>query len=127
MKVTRNENVSWFDVDDTLVLHDIEKHKQLPTITLIDPYCGKVRTLPYHPTHVRVLKEHLARGAHVKVMSAGGPEWVEAVLTALGFEHYSDEQLECSGKPKVIFDDLPIEKALGPTLYLDPYSKWKRD
>lgn len=126
MRVVRNEQVIYFDVDDTLVLHDLEKYSDLPTVTFVDPVCGTTRTLAYHPAHVRVLTERLARGAHVKVMSAGGFAWAEAVVTALGLSHYSDEQLECSTKPSAMFDDLPIEQALIKTIYLNPHSKWKR-
>ncbi len=123
MITTRNEQVIFCDVDDTLVLHDTEKHLDSPTITVIDPYCGTARTLTYHAPHVHLLKERAERGAHIKVMSAGGYKWAEAVVMALGLQ---DIVAECLSKPVAIIDDLPIEGALGQTMYLHPNSKWKR-
>ncbi len=124
MIIVNNEQVIFCDVDDTLVLHDLEKHKELPTVTVKDPYCGALRTLPYHAAHVRMIIERAKRGAHIVVMSAGGYQWAQAVVEALGLE---DSVSQCMSKPITIIDDLPIEGALGATMYLSPNSKWKAE
>ena len=124
MIIVNNEQVIFCDVDDTLIMHDIEKYKDLPKVAITDPYCGTIRILPYHAAHVRLIKERSLRGAHIKVMSAGGYQWAAAVVKALNLvEHVS----ECLSKPIAIVDDLPIEGALGHTIYLSPNSKWKAE
>lgn len=123
MKTTESEQVIFCDVDDTLILYDLEKYKGLPIVSVVDPYCGTLRQLIVHAPHVQLLKERADRGAHIKVMSAGGYMWAEAVVTALNLQ---DVVAECLSKPTAIIDDLPIETALGHTMYLSPESKWKR-
>ena len=123
MRITENEQVIFSDVDDTLIIHDGDKHPELPTVIVIDPYCGTPRTLTVHSVHVQLLKERAKRGAHIKVMSAGGYRWATAVVMALGLQ---DVVAECLSKPIAIIDDLPIAGALGETMYLKPDSKWKQ-
>lgn len=122
MRITQNEQVIFTDIDDTLVLHDVERFKHLPHITIDDPYCGTKRVLAYHPAHVRLLEERFLRGAHIKAMSAGGYAWAAAVIKSIGLDNMVAEALS---KPIAILDDLPIEQALGRTMYLDPNSPWK--
>ncbi len=122
MTVTDNEQVIFVDVDDTIVMHDAEKYESLPGVTVKDPYSGINMYLHYHPAHVLLIQERAMRGAHIKVMSAGGYLWVKAIITALRLEDYVSE---CLSKPIAIIDDLPIEQALCKTTYMDPFSKWK--
>lgn len=122
MRTTKSEQILFCDCDDTLILHDVEKYKNNAMVTITDPYCGTVRTVAVHEPHVQLIRERAKRGAHIKAMSAGGYQWAAAVVKALDLE---DCIAECISKPVAIIDDLPIEGALGKTMYLDPNSKWK--
>jgi len=124
MKIIENEQVIFCDVDETLVLHDQDTYTIGAKIVVTDPYCGTLRTLTVHQPHVQLLRERAKRGAHIKVMSAGGYQWAEAVVKALQLE---DCVAECLSKPIAIIDDLPIEAALGQTMYLRPDSRWKNN
>ena len=124
MKVIENEMIIFCDVDDTLILHDIEKHTYAKTIVVTDPYCGSERVLAVHEPHVQLLTERAARGAYIIVMSHGGYRWAEAVVKALKLEKVVSEVMS---KPIAVIDDLPIAHALGDTTYLKPDSKWKKN
>lgn len=124
MIVTDSEQILFCDIDDTLIMHDTQKYNNLPKVIVLDPYLNVLRELSIHAPHVLLLRERAARGAHIKAMSAGGYKWAEAVINALGLQ---DCVAECLSKPVAIIDDLPVEAALGKTMYLDPNSKWKSE
>lgn len=122
MSAVNQEQVIWFDIDDTLILHDHAAHPNLPKVLVHDPYTNARRLVAVHMPHLLVLKERANRGACIILHSAGGGRWAKAVACALDIEQLV---YDCLSKPIAIFDDLPIKSAIGRTTYLSPNSKWK--
>lgn len=122
MKVNRNENVVFYDCDDTLVMWDDkfrEPHKDEFTgkeaIPIFDPNDRSVNYLIPHQRHIELLKKHHGRGYHVVVWSGGGFEWAESVVKTLGLEEFVDDVYT---KPCKFVDDLPATEVLGTRIYL---------
>jgi hypothetical protein len=90
------------DVDDTLIMWSIPQGYDGPLVeTNLDGF--KDKGIPN--THaIEHLKKMKARGYAVIVWSAGGSEWADAVVTALGLEEFVDITM-----PKIDFhlDDVP--------------------
>lgn len=98
MKVTKNENIAYFDIDETLVnwcdIYD-------PESLAIDYYGEIVYVKPYTP-HIRFLKSLKARGGYIIVHSGNGWSWAESVVKLLKLEEYVDE---VKSKPQRVVDD----------------------
>lgn len=74
------------------------------------------RLLP-HRKHIEQIKKHKLRGHTIIVWSAGGSDWAEAVVKALGLENFVDLVIE---KPRWIYDDLPASEFM-------PKNQWMKD
>lgn len=98
MKVTKNENVCYFDVDQTLINWcDQDDPKAIATF-----YYGEmVDVKPYIP-HIRFLKSLRERGAYIVVHSGNGWQWAEHIVKLLKLESYVDE---VKTKPSKVIDD----------------------
>lgn len=88
MKLNKNENISYFDIDDTLAMWDA------------DPKIGQVLTLDFYGiqkevrvnrSHVEFLKSLKARGHYIIVHSGNGWKWAETVVKAFELNDYVDE------------------------------------
>lgn len=122
MKVISNENVVFFDVDDTLVMWDRTANDPFKTyIYITDPYDEKQMRLEVHTPHVKLLKNLKARENTIVVWSQSGYEWSEAVVKALNITEYVDY---CMTKPKTYVDDLPVTDWLVDRIYISPQSDW---
>jgi hypothetical protein len=111
--------VSYFDVDDTLVMWP-SSNKELTEVTtpIIDIVCrGKMSRLFVNTFNVDLLKNMSSRGHAIVVWSAGGSDWAEAVVIALGLQDYVDV---VTAKPTYYIDDIknPAE-ILGKYGYFD--------
>jgi len=93
---------AWSDLDDTL--------KAKLTTVYINSECFYV-----HDQHIQKIKEFKARGHNVIVWSAGGSDWAEAVVNAIGIQAFVDVVLS---KPDWYFDDLPVEEWIGRRCYV---------
>lgn len=102
MKVTENDNVVCFDVDETLVMWSWPPQFDGDTIQF-DNFGYKTTLLP-HQKHIDLMKQFKARGHYVIVWSQGGYQWAREVVKTLGIEDYVDE---VKTKPKWCVDDLP--------------------
>lgn len=122
MKVVRNESNVFFDVDDTLVMW--EPVGEGPAITIPCPHStDSYYMLSPHEAHIKLLKNHKARGSHITVWSQSGYAWAEAVVKALGLEDYVDQVMT---KPRAHIDDLPCTEWMGERIYLSPDSNYGR-
>lgn len=111
-KVNTAENIIPFDVDETLVLADYQRHYDQDgdyynkttcgLRTRIFDYYGEPRERAINLRMVELLKAKKARGFYVRVWSANGYRWAEEVVTKLDLWDYVDS---VETKPNVYFDD----------------------
>lgn len=116
MRVISQEAVVVIDIDETLVMWGKAK-KNEKVIHITCPYGHQQETLRPHKGHIKVLKDRHARGAYIIVWSAGGYQWANAVVKALGLEQYVNQVMT---KPCMYVDDKEAADILGERLYL-PY------
>lgn len=109
-----NEQIITFDVDDTLILHRAPLEGE-ETVEIIDPYDGRVLSFVIHKPHIKLMGDRIARGCAIVVWSQNGPQWANAVVTALGLK-----PTLIMAKPFMIVDDLPVEAWIGKRVYLEP-------
>lgn len=114
MKVIKNEMVTFWDCDDTLVMWS-HWNKEHDGQHFIDPHDGTKHLLVPHKKHIKLLKDFDARGYTIIVWSGGGYEWAETVVRTLGIEEYVDLVMT---KPCKYIDDLQAVEVLGSRIYL---------
>lgn len=104
-----------FDVDDTLIMWQ-DTHPEAVEMT-IGAYTERV---VIHHEHIKALKLHKFRGHTIVVWSAGGAEWAEKVVIALGLEAWVDV---CMDKPAWYYDDIPAKEYMPESLriYIEKY------
>lgn len=122
MKVIKNENIKPFDVDETLVLHNLEAYPELLEADIKDAVTGGSIKVKVHEAMVRLLREEKSRGATVIVWSRGGYQWAYDVIEALDLIPYVDIVMS---KPCFYFDDSTVEKWMESRVYLDPGINYK--
>jgi hydroxymethylpyrimidine pyrophosphatase-like HAD family hydrolase len=109
MIVVRNENVVYFDVDETLVYWTDDEFE-------IDAnFYGKQQYIKPHFAHIDFLKSLKSRGYYIVVHSGNGYQWAEQVVKLLELEDSVDE---VKTKPCKIIDDKPLSDWLGPVIYI---------
>lgn len=123
MTIIKNENVSPFDVDETLILHlPIEQIALKDRVSVYDPVDKGFIILGINRPMVRLLKEEFQRGSHVIVWSRGGHEWAANVVKALDL---SKQVHLVMTKPLVYFDDKAVADWLPYRVYLKPDTVYK--
>jgi hypothetical protein len=113
MNVIENENTVFYDVDDTLVMHNVPYDDH--DIVIVNPYDNGPNYLGIHQKHISLLKQHKGRGKFIVVWSAAGAKWAETVVKALGIESFVDLIIT---KPSAYVDDLTGNEILGTRIYL---------
>lgn len=121
MRVHKNEHVTPFDVDKTLIL-PYDPESKNPWVWVYDAVTNSKIKMTSHMPNIRLLKEEHHRGSHIIVWSRGGYEWAEAVIEALGLEKYVSDVYT---KPYVYFDDLDVKEWMNQRVYLAPDAKYK--
>lgn len=130
MIVLPSDNAVFCDVDDTLVMwsptpEQMEKYgiKVTCPAGLYKTPEGEIKMGPEwtqllvpHFTHVEQLKKHKARGHFVVVWSAGGWDWAQAAVKALGLDNYVDLVIS---KPRWTYDDLQAEAFMPKSQYME--------
>lgn len=123
MQVINNDRILPFDVDDTLICWSCDPNTpDVHLISIVDPYDGQTFWVRKHMPHIKLLKNHLARGTQVIVWSQGGYEWAHTVLKALGFS--DNDNIIVMSKPQSYVDDLPIQEWAKDRIFISPDSKW---
>ena len=108
------------DVDDTLLYWDSVKESKKDIVT--KPYYHdhvyfdkpgdpsiEVSVKPIY-SNIGELKKLTAQGFSIVVWSAGGEDWAEAFVKAVGLEPYVTAVVS---KPQAYYDDLPCEEFMG--------------
>lgn len=109
MMVIRDDNVAYFDVDDTLILWDREPFPDEKDTVMISGRLFKINR-----PMVDVLEKHINIGHSIVVWSQGGYEWALKVVMALELNHVVD-LIMC--KPKWYYDDLECTEWMPKRVY----------
>lgn len=118
MKIINMESTIFCDVDDTLVMWNTEGVDPQKLVSIVDPYFPSTTLqLAPHYGHIKVLRDRKVRGSFIVVWSAGGYQWAEAVVKALGLEAHVDLIMT---KPHMYIDDKKAEEFMKEHLYI-PY------
>ena len=112
MLVTKNENIAYCDVDETLIKWCDWKE----TYKIQADYHGEKVFIKPHKKHIQFLKSLKARGFYIVVHSNNGWAWAEQIVKLLNLEAYVDE---VKTKPSKVLDDSPYENWLPKIIYLD--------
>ena len=124
MKVIKNEDVVYFDVDQTLILYEgTPGAENEPVALVLDPLRNRRIEFKEHSAMVRLLKEANQRGSFVVVWSRGGWEWATNVVEALQLTPYVNQVMT---KPLVYFDDKDVKEWLIYRVYLEPGTRYKQ-
>lgn len=110
--VTKNDQICYFDVDQTLVLWEKE---YAPGMITAD-YYGQVVNLTAYEPHIRFLKAMKARGGHIVVQSGNGWAWAEQVVCLLQLEAFVDE---IKSKPSKVIDDSDYENWMPTRIFIN--------
>ena len=124
MLVIKSTKIIYCDVDETLILWNWKDYTEAITglVAITDPDSNvSVYGLPHH-RHIELLKQFKCRGHTVVVWSAGGAEWAERAVKALGIEKLVDVVL---AKPDWYVDDLPAAVYMKKPIYLHPMNPLK--
>lgn len=102
MRICANQ-ISAFDVDDTLVYLDSQEN-----IDPVEVFCFNQKTLVY-PNHkiINQLKKEFQEKKFIIVWSQQGDEWSDAVVRALKLDNYVHLAMTKISKA---YDDLPISE-----------------
>lgn len=99
-----------FDIDDTILLWNIEKYPQLPSVFINTGTPGSyvsMRELKINNKMIDRLKEHKRIGDYIIVWTSGGKEWADEVVHTLNLKDFVDVTM---GKPDKYYDDLPHDE-----------------
>lgn len=113
-----------FDVDGTLVIHELDRYPGIETVEVYDPIEDKNITLGINRPMIRLLKEEIRRGQQVIVWSRGGWEWAQQVLIALKLDLYPIIVMD---KPLNYFDDTIVSEWLLDKVFIEPNQSYKGD
>lgn len=121
MLIIDKESTIFIDVDDTLVMWGVDGVVGKDLIDVKCPHDGSSTYLAPHMAHIKVLKDRKARGSYIVVWSAGGFEWANAVVVALGLTKYVDLVMT---KPHAHIDDKQPVDIMGEHIYI-PFNPTK--
>lgn len=118
MKVVKSNNISCFDVDNTLVMWDKNYRLNSADNSKVGLYYGgEVVQLKKNKSHMLLLKQFKLRGDTIIVWSQNGYEWAEQVIAALKLENYVDFVMS---KPlRHVDDKKEKEYIVGNYVYLE--------
>lgn len=117
MKYLNNEFLAYFDVDDTLIMHDNKRY----THVITDPYNNKIKVkVRVHKRHIDLMKRYKDRGFGIVVWSNGGCQWAKTVVEHLKLTDLVDLVVS---KPNKVIDDLQLNEILSSRVYLNETGK----
>ena len=119
MSVLRNDQILVSDVDQTLAIwHKDHAKPGKGKIKVFDPLSKENVYLKPHKVHIRLLKQHVARGYYVIIWSKASYHWAEAVCKAFDLKEGIHYSLIMSKPEKHIDDCENVVDILGPRVYL---------
>ena len=109
MRVVKSENISYFDVDQTLIMWDAHGLEEAD-------FYGVMKNFDPHEKHIEFLKSLKQRGSYIIVHSGNGWLWAKNVVEALQLTEFVDE---VKSKPTRIIDDKDYSNWLPTRIYLE--------
>lgn len=123
--IVKSERNVFFDVDDTLVMHENPNTNLLRLVDEVRVHDTvenrDIRVRKNRPM-IRLLLEEHARGSYITVWSKGGFAWAASVIEALDLNAYVHVIMT---KPTVYMDDKDVSEWLRDRVYLAPDSIYK--
>lgn len=114
MKVIRSNNLTTFDIDDTILMH-IDRRVKTKDKIAID-YGDEVIYLTPHKFHITFLKHCHKRGDFVVIWSKNGYQYAEQVVKKLKLSKYVD--LIMSKPSRHVDDKKDLPSIVGDGIYL---------
>lgn len=118
MQTLQFDRVLFADCDDTLITFDFPP-KYTNRAIMIGPEGYKRLALPM-TKNIEKLKNARSRGHGVVIWTQGGYAWGKMVVDALQLQNYVDLIVT---KPSWIYDDLPVEKWMGPRFFTPEFEE----
>ena len=116
MKVLRVDNITEFDVDNTLVIWPKNNPNEKKPGTIAFEYGDEIVYLYPHKPHIRFLKHCFVRGDYVEVWSLNGFLWAEQVIKKLKIQKYvSSARAKAS---RHVDDTHNIEEIVGGRIFM---------
>ena len=115
--IIMNDNVAYFDVDDTLLMWTWSPEHDHEAIEIQLSFDRPVARVVPHKIHIERLIRHKMIGNAVVVWSRSGWQWAQAAVFALGLQQHVDA---CMAKPFYHYDDKKCCDILGEHRYI-PY------
>lgn len=112
MKITKNEQILYCDIDTTLVFDCDKNHPE----AIKANYYNQPRYIRPHHKQIQFLKSLRSRGFHVIAHSGNGYGWVYEVIKQLKLQSYVNE---IKSKPIFYIDDLESNKWMGSRIYIE--------
>ena len=105
-------NIICFDVDQTLVRWRDYNHNTKPMVN------SDGTTVFFEPfdSHIKYLKQLKEKGHTILVWSKAGKNHAKRIVTILELNDFVDVVAD---KPSCYFDDVPVEKWIGPRIFVD--------
>ena len=125
MKIVKNENPIFCDIDGTLILpYDSTASRQVGRIVHVyDALTDKKIRMVAHEPMIRILLEERRKGKYIVVWSRSGQEWAANVVRALDLVASVDLVIS---KPLVYLDDTPVETWMKDRVFLPADMIYKR-
>lgn len=115
MKVIKSNNITSFDVDNSLVMWHPDVNEKIPG-SVAFKYGDETVYLTPHKNHIRFLKQCYIRKDFIEVWSKNGFEWAEQVVKTLELETYVHL---VRAKPSRHIDDKDtLEDIVGARIYM---------
>lgn len=118
--IISSEQVIICDIDGTVLMWG-KVPIENKTVNFLDPYSNQVKTVAYHPPHVKILHDRLTRGATIIFASASGYQWAVNAVDAIKHllpANIADKVFFMS-KPVGYIDDKHCEKWMGDWINMD--------
>jgi hypothetical protein len=115
MQVIEHNNISSFDIDNTLLMWHSNANDKIPGSIAFE-YGDETIYVTPHKNHIRFLKQCSLRGDFVEVWSKNGWQHAKAAVELLGLHDYVDL---VRAKPSRHIDDKEeLEHIVGARIYM---------
>lgn len=120
-KIVKNENVVFFDIDDTLILYPKDGEDIVdPDYKVFIDFTGNKFLAKPALNHIKLIKYYYRRGFYCIVWSGNGYKHARNILQQLKILKYVDQIMT---KPARYVDDVECSQWMGKRIYLEKGEK----